>query len=400
MCADASLRSRTCRAIGPWTASSWKANGALWPPPDGTRPRDGFSAMTPQQAAGQRSDPAPSLPIPSGTMPDATAAASPPLEPPGVCRADHGLRVAPRSALAVCQRIPNSGMLVRPAGIMPAARSSPICGASRRATASRSATMPSVVADPATSMFSLTVIGTPDSGPGSSPHRSAASAASAASSACPSSVTVTAFTTGFTCPIRSRCACTTARTETSRARTSRTRSHAASPHSSVVTFPPLADSSKSMAGNPEETVLSFKTPSAARIPAENASGRLTEIRERIGDYPEVGRRPPADDEAMETNSIPPQDTDDDGATTGNRTGKRTLRRPAQDRIFAGVGVGVADYLGTDVTATRVGLAATAVLAHVAIPAYAIGWALIPEEGKSRSRAAEFLDSLTTRVRQV
>jgi phage shock protein PspC (stress-responsive transcriptional regulator) len=103
---------------------------------------------------------------------------------------------------------------------------------------------------------------------------------------------------------------------------------------------------------------------------------------------------------METNSIPPQDTDDDRATTGNRTGKRTLRRPAQDRIFAGVGAGVADYLGTDVTATRVGLAATAVLAHVAIPAYAIGWALIPEEGKSRSRAAEFLDSLTTRVRQV
>jgi phage shock protein PspC (stress-responsive transcriptional regulator) len=103
---------------------------------------------------------------------------------------------------------------------------------------------------------------------------------------------------------------------------------------------------------------------------------------------------------METNSIPPQDTDDDGATTGNRTDKRTLSRPAQDRIFAGVGAGVADYLGTDVTATRVGLAATAVLAHVAIPAYAIGWALIPGEGKSRSRAAEFLDSLTTRVRQV
>jgi len=36
---------------------------------------------------------------------------------------------------------------------------------------------------------------------------------------------------------------------------------------------------------------------------------------------------------------------------------------------------------------------------VAIPAYAIGWALMPEEGKSRSRAAEFLDSVTSRVRQ-
>lgn len=101
---------------------------------------------------------------------------------------------------------------------------------------------------------------------------------------------------------------------------------------------------------------------------------------------------------METNDIPPQDSDHDGATAGNRTGQRTLRRPAQDRVFAGVGAGVADYLGTDVTATRVGLAAAAVFAHVLIPAYAIGWALIPEEGKSRSRAAEFVDSVTTRVR--
>jgi phage shock protein PspC (stress-responsive transcriptional regulator) len=104
---------------------------------------------------------------------------------------------------------------------------------------------------------------------------------------------------------------------------------------------------------------------------------------------------PADDEVMETNNIPPQDDGRDNAASGSRK----LRRPTENRIFAGVGAGVADYLGTDVTATRVGLAATAVLAHVAIPAYAIGWALIPEEGKSRSRAAEFLDSVTSRVRQ-
>jgi phage shock protein PspC (stress-responsive transcriptional regulator) len=64
---------------------------------------------------------------------------------------------------------------------------------------------------------------------------------------------------------------------------------------------------------------------------------------------------------------------------------------------AGVGAGVADYLGTDVTATRVGLAAVAVLGHVAIPAYAAAWALIPEEGKPHSRAAEFLDSVANRV---
>jgi beta-glucosidase len=48
------------------------------------------------------------------------------------------------------------------------------------------------------------------------------------------------------------------------------------------------------------------------------------------------------------------------------------------------------YLGTDVTATRVGLAAVAVLGHVAIPAYAAAWALIPEEGKSRSLSGQDL----------
>jgi len=108
---------------------------------------------------------------------------------------------------------------------------------------------------------------------------------------------------------------------------------------------------------------------------------------------------------METSSIPPQDSASDSARdkardsagTGNRTGQRTLRRSSQDRLIAGVGAGVADYLGTDVTATRVGLAAIAVLGHVAIPAYAAAWALIPEEGKSQSRAAEFLGSVANRV---
>jgi hypothetical protein len=41
------------------------------------------------------------------------------------------------------------------------------------------------------------------------------------------------------------------------------------------------------------------------------------------------------------------------------------------------------------------MVAIAVLGHVAIPAYAAAWALIPEEGKSQSRAADFLDSVTS-----
>jgi phage shock protein PspC (stress-responsive transcriptional regulator) len=102
---------------------------------------------------------------------------------------------------------------------------------------------------------------------------------------------------------------------------------------------------------------------------------------------------------METNNIPPQGEARGSDGTGTRDGRGPLRRSSQNRMFAGVGAGVADYLGTDVTATRVGLAAVAVVAHVAIPVYVAGWALIPEEGKSRSRAAEFLDSVTSRVRQ-
>ena len=42
-----------------------------------------------------RIDPPPSLPWASGNMPAATAAAAPPLDPPGVRVGSHGLRVIP-----------------------------------------------------------------------------------------------------------------------------------------------------------------------------------------------------------------------------------------------------------------------------------------------------------------
>ena len=46
------------------------------------KPRLGFSPNKPQQAAGIRIDPPPSVACATGTMPAATAAAAPPLEPP------------------------------------------------------------------------------------------------------------------------------------------------------------------------------------------------------------------------------------------------------------------------------------------------------------------------------
>ena len=48
------------------------------------RARVGFSPKTPQQEDGMRIDPPPSLAWAMGTIPEATAAADPPLEPPVV----------------------------------------------------------------------------------------------------------------------------------------------------------------------------------------------------------------------------------------------------------------------------------------------------------------------------
>jgi hypothetical protein len=65
--------------------------------PQGVRPRVGFNPKIPQQAAGMRIEPPPSLAWATGTTPDATAAADPPLEPPGVWSVFQGLRVGPNS---------------------------------------------------------------------------------------------------------------------------------------------------------------------------------------------------------------------------------------------------------------------------------------------------------------
>ena len=97
----------------------------LWPEsgPDEIRPRAGFSPTSPQQAAGIRIEPPPSLPCAIGTIPAATAAAEPPLEPPGVRSRFHGLWVAPNRRGSVVGRIPISGIVVLPTITNPAARS-------------------------------------------------------------------------------------------------------------------------------------------------------------------------------------------------------------------------------------------------------------------------------------
>jgi hypothetical protein len=53
-------------------------------PMPGMRPGVGFNAQMPVKCAGSRTDPPLSLPSPAADMPDAIAAASPPLDPPAV----------------------------------------------------------------------------------------------------------------------------------------------------------------------------------------------------------------------------------------------------------------------------------------------------------------------------
>ncbi len=74
-------------------------------------------------AAGLRTDAPRSEPSATGTIPEATAAAAPPDDPPGVRDRSQGLRVAPKTSLNVCDPAPNSGVLVLPITIAPAARS-------------------------------------------------------------------------------------------------------------------------------------------------------------------------------------------------------------------------------------------------------------------------------------
>ena len=69
-----------------------------------------------------RIDPAPSVASAIGTSPAATAAALPPLDPPGVRCGSQGLRVTPQVAVSVKPQIASSGSVVLPTTIAPASR--------------------------------------------------------------------------------------------------------------------------------------------------------------------------------------------------------------------------------------------------------------------------------------
>ena len=81
----------------------------------------GFTPTTPQSAAGWRIEPPVSEPSASGAYPAATAAADPPLEPPGTRDGSRGLRVGPNAEFSVDEPMANSSRLVLATGTAPAA---------------------------------------------------------------------------------------------------------------------------------------------------------------------------------------------------------------------------------------------------------------------------------------
>jgi len=131
----------------------------------GIRSGDGRRPTTPQQEAGMRIDPPISVPIETVAMPAPTATALPPLEPPGVMPARHGLLVAGKIALVVPTAAASSGRLVLPRMAAPAARARPTGTASLSGTRLRQTALPSVQGIPATGMLSFTARVLPASGP-------------------------------------------------------------------------------------------------------------------------------------------------------------------------------------------------------------------------------------------
>src|SRR3954453_6786996 len=106
------------RAIGPTCQKRRGARGQM--PVIGMRPWVAFSETIPVCAAGPRTEMARSGPRPSGDIPAAMAADSPPLDPPGVRSRSQGLFERPESRLSLSIQYENSGRLVLASRIAPA----------------------------------------------------------------------------------------------------------------------------------------------------------------------------------------------------------------------------------------------------------------------------------------
>src|SRR5581483_662764 len=160
--------SATLLAIGPMCATVPVGDGGQ----NGTRPWVGLIPNTPVNALGMRIEPPPSVPSARAPMPEATAAAAPPDDPPGVFAGFQGLRVIPVSGLSVTPFQPNSGVAVLPRSTAPASRNRATAGASSfHGPFGSTVFEPRSVGQPRARITSFTETGTPSSGPSGSPLR-------------------------------------------------------------------------------------------------------------------------------------------------------------------------------------------------------------------------------------
>ncbi len=212
MASRTAAASRVLRVTAPRTTMPAHASPSSGP--SETRPRLGLRPTSPQALAGIRIEPPPSPAWATGTMPDATAAALPPLEPPGERSRSQGLCAAPWASGSVVGSRPNSGVLALPTMTNPAARSLANRYESTVPTwpRSRSSRFPRCKGSPAREPSrSLTTTGTPRNGP--------SGAASASARARSSRRWITALSNGFTASTRAIAASTSSRGDTEPSRT-------------------------------------------------------------------------------------------------------------------------------------------------------------------------------------
>jgi phage shock protein PspC (stress-responsive transcriptional regulator) len=70
---------------------------------------------------------------------------------------------------------------------------------------------------------------------------------------------------------------------------------------------------------------------------------------------------------------------------------KQLVRTRNDRMIAGVCSGAGVYLGVDANILRLVLAVFTLLGGAGVLVYALGWLLIPEEGKETSIVQELIN---------
>jgi len=173
-----------------------------------TRPYVGLMPVTPQKEAGWRTLPPVSVPNAAGENLAVTAAADPPLDPPGTRSTSQGLCVTPYAEFSVDEPIANSSVFVFPSTTMPASNNFCTAVALKGGLNCSRIFDPHVARTPSTHSTSLIAIGSPKRGGTVSPaffnRTRLISAPSAISKAISGVVVINAWISFSCAEIRSR----------------------------------------------------------------------------------------------------------------------------------------------------------------------------------------------------